>query len=85
MTITVTDGMVAAVRDGRMKKTVITSISVGVEGFAPSPDGSFTLALRWSEQVISLPLSRDAMKKLHPGFGDMLLIDLCIPSEEVQA
>jgi hypothetical protein len=67
------------------EKMVITTISVGVEGFAPEPDGSFIVALRWGEQVISLPLSRDAMKELKPRFGDVLLIDLCIPSEEVEA
>lgn len=62
-----------------MAKTVITTVQVGVEGFAPEPDGTFILALRWGEQVISLPLTRDAMKELKPKFGDLLMIDLCIP------
>ena len=62
-------------------KQIVTTIQVGVEGFSPIGGDTFLLALRWGQDVIALPISREAMKELKPKFGDILLIDLCIPHD----
>lgn len=62
-------------------KQVITTIQAGVEGFSPIDTEFFTLYLRLGESVISLPLSREAIKELAPRWGQLLFIDLCIPGE----
>jgi len=60
-------------------RQLIATIQVGVEGFSPIENGNFLLALRWGENIIALPITREAMKELKPRFGDLVELDLCLP------